>query len=157
MTKTNPVEIVQFLKESNEIEGIIREPYSKEIERFTYFLELPKIGIGNLDVLVNVFQPDAHLRVRIGSDVRVGDYYPPRGGPLIEIDLKDLLRRINNFKNTPFQNHLMYENLHPFTDGNGRSGRALWAWQMLKEERWPGINLGFKHAFYYQTLQESRS
>jgi hypothetical protein len=35
----------------------------------------------------------------------------------------------------------------PTTDGNGRSGRALWLWCM--RGRAP---LGFLHQFYYQTL-----
>ena len=53
---------------------------------------------------------------------------------------------------TPFGIHLRYETLHPFMDGNGRSGRILWAWQMLHHDIAPGIRLGFLHAFYYQTL-----
>ena len=40
---------------------------------------------------------------------------------------------------------------HPFTDGNGRSGRALWLWQMNNH-----APFGFLHTFYYQTLENSR-
>jgi Fic family protein len=36
-------------------------------------------------------------------------------------------------------------------DGNGRSGRAIWLWQMLRQEG--GAPLGFLHHFYYQTLE----
>lgn len=43
------------------------------------------------------------------------------------------------------------------TDGNGRSGRALWAWMMLcrggSYGRAKVIELGFLHTFYYQTLE----
>ena len=45
-----------------------------------------------------------------------------------------------------------YETLHPFMDGNGRSGRILWAWQMIEHNIAPGLSLGFLHAYYYQTL-----
>lgn len=51
---------------------------------------------------------------------------------------------------SPFTTHLRYESIHPFSDGNGRSGRALWLWQM--KGRAP---LGFLHQFYYQTLAAS--
>ena len=48
-----------------------------------------------------------------------------------------------------------YEMLHPFMDGNGRSGRALWAWMMLRLGQDP-FALLFLHRFYYQTLENSR-
>jgi len=49
-----------------------------------------------------------------------------------------------------FEVHLDYEHLHPFTDGNGRSARMLWAWQMRE------FPLGFLHTFYYQALSLRR-
>lgn len=40
-------------------------------------------------------------------------------------------------------------------DGNGRSGRAIWAWMRLKENRDP-FQLGFLHSFYYESLENYR-
>jgi hypothetical protein len=51
----------------------------------------------------------------------------------------------------PLEAHVRYETLHPFTDGNGRTGRALWYWMMVGSSR---ADLGFLHAFYYQTLKK---
>ena len=48
------------------------------------------------------------------------------------------------------ETHVRYELLHPFLDGNGRSGRALWLWLMGQAP------LGFLHTFYYQTLSAAR-
>ena len=54
-----------------------------------------------------------------------------------------------------WQTHNDYENLHPFTDGNGRSGRMLWAWQMRNDD--DAMARGFLHTFYYQTLSACRN
>lgn len=45
--------------------------------------------------------------------------------------------------------------LHPFMDGNGRTGRAVWAWAMQRDGQDP-FALSFLHRFYYQTLEYSR-
>lgn len=65
--------------------------------------------------------------------------------------LDKLLQRVRAGELTPMRAHVEYETLHPFMDGNGRSGRVLWAWQMRRDGRDP-LQLGFLHAFYYQAL-----
>jgi Fic family protein len=82
-------------------------------------------------------------------NVCVGSHTPPEGGEHIVVQLQALLTAINENILSPFEAHLKYEALHPFTDGNGRSGRAIWYWMMKNTLR---VDLGFLHAFYYQTL-----
>ena len=136
----------KFVTESNLIEGITRPPTKAELDEFERFLALPKITAAELQNFVAVYQPDAVLRDRVGLNVRVGNHIPPRGCPEIRERLAELLERVNLMPESAHKHHLEYEMLHPFTDGNGRSGRAVWAWQM---RRFP---LGFLHHFYYQTL-----
>ncbi len=85
----------------------------------------------------------------------MGNHRPPPGGLSIRAKLKGILKGVANEVH-PFRVHLAYETLHPFMDGNGRSGRALWAWQMLKKYGPDALSLGFLHRFYYQSLEFSR-
>lgn len=139
---------IRFITESNKIEGIIRAPSDSEVKEFFRFLYLESVTIKDLVQFVSVYQPDAVLRDKVGMNVRVGRYLPPAGAPGIRKKLQKILDEIGY---SAYQTHCKYESLHPFTDGNGRSGRMLWLYCM------GGFApLGFLHTFYYQTLSESR-
>jgi hypothetical protein len=142
-----------FVAESNRIEGIFREPTTYEIEGTKAFLALPpaKLTIARMVELVKVYQPDACLRDKPGLDVRIGHYRPPQGGSHISDSLNRSLYNARFGLESPQRIHWRYEALHPFTDGNGRSGRALWLWCMGGE-----TPLGFLHTWYYQSLADGR-
>lgn len=142
--------LVNFIRESNAIEGIIRKPTTAEIEATEKFVGLSLVTVESLVTLVNVYQPDAVLRDRVGLNVRVGSHIAPYGGPAIVETLQTVLAHAMRSLPEPWHVHVEYETLHPFTDGNGRSGRALWLWIMQDAP------IGFLHQFYYQTLQNSR-
>ena len=137
--------IRDFLRESNHIEGIEEEPTEDQIEVTRWFLAQEAIQLVDVVALANVHQKDASLRNLAGMDVRVGRYIAPRGGPDIERSLEKLLSTA--YKMPPLELHIEFENLHPFMDGNGRTGRVLWLWAMKGE-----APLGFLHTFYYQVL-----
>lgn len=150
--------LIPFVRESNLIEGIDREPTSQEIVATNDFMGLDQLTILNVCALQSVYAPDKPLRNRVGMNVRVGNYVMPGGGRSIEMALMVLLTNLNKAKpgiyDSPWKMHCRFETLHPFMDGNGRTGRALWAWHMLKLGMDP-FALPFLHRFYYQTLEAS--
>lgn len=136
----------KFLIESNLIERI-KGYTQQELEEAERFLALEKLSVSAIEKFVSVIQPNAVLRDKPGLNVIVGNYHPPRGNPRIKLIFSALLEQINDGEIGAFQAHVAYENLHPFTDGNGRSGRMIWLWQTKKAP------LGFLHTFYYQALR----
>lgn len=141
-----------FVAESNRIEGILRKPKSVEIIEHERLLHSDSVTVGTLREFV-MHIAGAELRERPGMCVRVGNHVPIEGGGLVVAKLMGLLDEVYNNEITPWRAHMEYETLHPFMDGNGRSGRALWAWQILKHDLYPhGLEMGFLHPFYYATL-----
>ena len=152
--------------ESNRIEGIDYTT-GDEVIAFEHFIGLDQLYIHDVISLVGRFQPGARLRNGIGDDVWVGEHKAPSGGAHITMGLMEVLGTVDLWKQglpdaSPYNVHRDYESLHPFTDGNGRSGRAIWAWQMLHAPVGTrairvGLALGFLHEFYYQALAVSSS
>lgn len=151
--------MLEFIRESNRIEGLFHEPSLLEIQEYQRFMMLREITLGDMIQFVSVYQPGAELRDRTGMDVTVGSHHPPRGDITIKTRLIDLLRDANHMYThqhydvrdlNAYEIHHRYEKLHPFMDGNGRSGRMLWLWMMREAP------LGFLHTWYYQSLVVGR-
>ena len=70
-----------FVRETNHIEGIDREPTQAEIDEFERFMRLDVVTIGELERFVRTYQPDAKLRVSPGMNVYVGRHVPPQVAP----------------------------------------------------------------------------
>ncbi len=144
------IDLLNFLTESNKIEGISHIGDS-EPRAAQEFLDLEFMSIVGLANFVEVIQPDAMFRDRAYLNVIVGNHRPPPGGENIKKLVMLLLEQINAGEISAYRAHLEYERIHPFTDGNGRSGRMLWLWQMQREGLYSPV-ISFLHAFYYQTL-----
>jgi len=146
---------IDFIRESNRIEGILRDLTEDEIaahERLLKLFQLHPTTVGDFQAVI---APGKPIRERTGMNVRVGNHIAPEGGPGIIRRLQRILSNANDGSRSPWSVHIAFETLHPYMDGNGRTGRAIWAWQMQRLGHDP-FALPFLHRFYYQTLDASR-
>lgn len=165
------MDLLPFVIESNRIERIERPPTTEELDAHLRLATDDHLTVGDVSAFVRALGDVGHggaLRNRRGMDVQVGNHVAPRGGPEIQVQLGKLLDWASVARGT-FEEHERdahelygrYEDLHPYMDGNGRSGRALWLQFMLlfdPEEVWKGYvrQTLFLNAYHYATLSRRR-
>ncbi len=110
-------------------------------------------------MLISNIQDDIAGRFRAGNEmVRVGSHIAPPPGKIVE-QLEAMLAEYNADSDVPIYRrmaklHLKFEHTHPFIDGNGRIGRAINNYLLIREGYVP-INIRFANrAEYYDAFRE---
>lgn len=109
----------------------------------------------DLDLIIKIYQKIIQINdgirppqtetviMKRGSGLLGGSvvYTPPRGVEIIKQKLDNLFEFINNDKDYPYDpliklaiSHYQFEAIHPFRDGNGRTGRILSILIMIQKQ-----------------------
>ncbi len=136
---------------SDKVKEESANPNTKEVLRYREALwagyaDILEKGKVDNDLIIKVYQqikdtkqeirpPQSQVVIKRGnSDLRAGEviYTPPRGHGIIEARMKNLIGFLNNSKDYQLDPllkmviaHYQFEAIHPFSDGNGRTGRIL--------------------------------
>ena len=135
-------EIIEFLKESNNIEDVWDEDsLTQAIYAWKYLVKNEKLTrevilkTHKILMLHQLMQPDerGYFRKRpvwIGGH-EAKSYWEIK--TLMENWIKEAMKP--KIENEIKNDHILFEAIHPFIDGNGRIGRMLLNWQRIRAGR----------------------
>lgn len=137
---------LQFLKESNAIEGVYDDDsLNQAIYAWEFLKEEPILTVGvvlKTHKILMLHQPiPGYLRgyfrncdVSVGGQIKLKvDQIKPAMHSWVK-DVATTLRVPGKNGEHIKIDHVAYENIHPFIDGNGRTGRMFMNWQRLKQD-----------------------
>lgn len=150
-SKPTAWDVKKYIHESNLIEGVDDWNEDKQsmeawdfISKKTYISEKALL---ELHSLIMVYQMPFERGKYRTVPVYVGGKEMP-----FQIVVPDLVREwLGNFMDwTPKEAHIKFEKIHPFLDGNGRTGRMLMWWHEIKLGKTPTLILNSEKQNYYK-------
>lgn len=118
-----------FVRASNRMAGISREPTAAEIGAHRGLLAANTLRVENLEMFVHHVAEGARVRERHGA---VSENEEATSAAELRADLATIVMAAQARAASPLRLHRILTLLRPFTDGNRRCGRALLMWQMLR-------------------------
>lgn len=132
-----PAQLDEFIKESNAIEGVYdMDSFADAKFAMMWLLKQKMITIPVILHTHKLLMERQNLETRYvghfrNQSVWIGGkeilYYS------IQSSINEWCERMNEVEADPKQLHIEYEKLHPFIDGNGRTGRMFMNWLRVKQ------------------------
>jgi len=137
--------LIDFLRESNAIEGVYDDVSLQDaLKAWKYLIKHDRLTptiVKTTHRLLMVLQPiprglkGAYRDCEIEIGGRMGLTYP-----LVPLRVKEWCIQMNtswvankaNNDQDIIRDHITYERIHPFIDGNGRTGRMFYNWQRIQ-------------------------
>ena len=130
--------IKQFLEQSNNIEGVFdKKSLAQALKAWQYVISearlSPDVILKTYGILMNGHLDNAGQFRK--HEVRIGSTY---GALCMTVPPKMHVwcQQANMSKSEEqiIEDHVYFERIHPFSDGNGRTGRILLNWQRVKNK-----------------------
>lgn len=143
-----------FLKQSNEIELVYDKKYHKQaLKAWEYLIGFDAITPENLLKTHAILMRDLLSEEKLGSlrnhMVYVGYDVPPNPESLQRMmSLWIISANAGKTEEQIKKDHIQFERIHPFSDGNGRIGRILMNWQRVKNG-YPILIIWSKYKYDY--------
>lgn len=132
------VDIVEALKESNNIEDVWDDQALIQAVRALEFLtDQEQLTVDNIQHMHGILMKNILPREECGRWRRVPVWIANREGKpwsmVPELMAQWILNAQQSKTSEQFvADHVAYEKIHPFIDGNGRTGRIIFIWQHIK-------------------------
>ena len=134
LIKTDDKDLETFLRESNAIENEYSdEAYTDSWKSWKFLANFDELTMTRLLEVHRILLLNIHNRIAgkiRTADVRVG-YSMCVSYERVEEKLNKLLEWIPKTEEEIKEWHVEYEKIHPFEDGNGRTGRIFMNWQRV--------------------------
>ena len=160
MKKYKQAELEEFLEESNAIEGEYSDEALEEaMEAWQFLIGRDSITIPGILQMHKILMKTRDLKEKYKGVLRDCPVYIGGREAMdhreIRAALKDWCRQTNADNPDWEALHISYERIHPFVDGNGRTGRHLMNWTRLKKCDLPLwiIHEGLEQMEYYKMFR----
>jgi len=146
---------IKFLKESNAIEGVFDERSLVDathawayLKKQSYLTRKVVCKTHRYLMTHQSLQPEeiGHYRTIPVSIAGRPGVKPSLIYPLMQ----EWIALANDKRIDPIEHHVRYEKIHPFVDGNGRTGRMFLNWMLLRQGKPIMIIEADKRHEYYQ-------